>query len=115
MTIESPLPHSATRSDDHSPPGHGVVDWRGMGRNLVEAHFDGWIILELHCPAGSLAEQFARARAQLDALSPSDGITGVSAFAPARQEQAAGTPSACFLIGARPEAAVVDAMPKAAA
>jgi hypothetical protein len=33
-------------------------------------NFDGWIILELRCPAGSLSQEFARALAQLRARLP---------------------------------------------
>lgn len=58
------------RSDDHLPPGDGILDWHGIGRDLLEVRFDGWLMLELQCPAGSLVEQFIRARAQLQALLP---------------------------------------------
>jgi sugar phosphate isomerase/epimerase len=51
--------------DDHLPPGDGILDWGVIGRNLRDVGFEGWIMLELHCPPGSLADQFARALAQL--------------------------------------------------
>jgi sugar phosphate isomerase/epimerase len=54
--------------DDHLPPGDGILDWRSIGQDLLDARFDGWIMLELHCPTGPIAEQLARARRQLHAL-----------------------------------------------
>jgi len=56
--------------DDHLPPGDGILDWPAIGRDLREARFDGWIMLELRCPAGSIAAYFARAVTRLRALLP---------------------------------------------
>lgn len=54
--------------DDHLPPGDGILDWRAISRDLQEMHFDGWIMLELRCPAGPVTEQFTRALTRLRAL-----------------------------------------------
>lgn len=56
------------RFDDHLPPGEGILDWHAIGRDLQETHFHGWMMLELRCPPGSVAEYFAHARARLRAL-----------------------------------------------
>ena len=58
------------RFDDHLPPGDGILDWHAIGRDLRQVGFDGWIMLELRCPAGPLSEHFARALAQLRARLP---------------------------------------------
>ena len=58
------------RFDDHLPPGDGILDWRAIGRDLLDVQFDGWIMLELQCPAGSVQQHFARARDQLQRLLP---------------------------------------------
>jgi sugar phosphate isomerase/epimerase len=58
------------RFDDHLPPGDGTLDWNAIGRDLQEAQFDGWIMLELRCPAGSISEHLARALRQLRTLLP---------------------------------------------
>jgi sugar phosphate isomerase/epimerase len=47
--------------DDHLPPGDGVIDWAEIARTLVEAGFDGWLMLELACPSGDRAAYFERA------------------------------------------------------
>jgi len=56
--------------DDHLAPGEGILDWASIGRDLLEARFDGWIMLELRCPAGSIAAYFAQAATRLRALLP---------------------------------------------
>jgi sugar phosphate isomerase/epimerase len=58
------------RFDDHLPPGDGILDWKAIGRDLQEVRFDGWIMLELQCPTGSITEHLARALAQLRMLLP---------------------------------------------
>jgi sugar phosphate isomerase/epimerase len=55
------------RFDDHLPPGDGSLDWQSIGRDLREARFDGWIMLELRCPAEPLDQHFVRAVRQLAA------------------------------------------------
>lgn len=47
--------------DDHLPPGAGIIDWREIARSLKEAHFEGWMMLELACPAGDRAAYFKSA------------------------------------------------------
>ena len=47
--------------DDHLPPGDGRLDWPEILRSLSAADFDGWLMLELACPAGDLAPYFAQA------------------------------------------------------
>jgi len=47
--------------DDHLPPGTGIIDWREIVRSLKEAHFGGWIMLELACPAGDRTAFFRSA------------------------------------------------------
>jgi sugar phosphate isomerase/epimerase len=51
--------------DDHLPPGDGILDWTAIGRDLQELGFEGWIMLELRCPPGSIADYLARALMQL--------------------------------------------------
>ena len=58
------------RFDDHLSPGDGVLDWQAIGRDLQDVHFDGWIMLELRCPTGSISDHFARALARLRTLLP---------------------------------------------
>jgi sugar phosphate isomerase/epimerase len=58
------------RFDDHLPPGDGILDWAALGRDLKSVRFDGWLMLELRCPAGPLGEQFSRAFRQLRARLP---------------------------------------------
>lgn len=58
------------RFDDHLPPGDGILDWTAIGRDLQRVAFTGWLMLELRCPQGSLAEQFSRAVHQLGARLP---------------------------------------------
>jgi sugar phosphate isomerase/epimerase len=59
--------------DDHLAPGDGILDWHTIGRDLQDLHFDGWIMLELRCPDGSVTEHFAGALARLRKLLPSAG------------------------------------------
>jgi sugar phosphate isomerase/epimerase len=47
--------------DDHLPPGQGVIDWRHIRDTLVQLGFDGWVVLELACPAGPLADYMREA------------------------------------------------------
>ena len=56
--------------DDHLPPGDGILDWNSIGRDLRNAQFSGWIMLELRCPLGSMQEHFARSLHQLRARLP---------------------------------------------
>jgi sugar phosphate isomerase/epimerase len=41
--------------DDHLVPGDGIIDWARVRKTLEEVHYEGWIVLELTCPADSLA------------------------------------------------------------
>ena len=43
-------------TDDHLPPGDGVIDWTMIRASLVDVGFAGWLVLELSCPSGPLAE-----------------------------------------------------------
>jgi sugar phosphate isomerase/epimerase len=58
------------RFDDHLPPGEGVLDWAAIGRDLQRDGFEGWIMLELRCPEGSLADYFGRAISRMRLLLP---------------------------------------------
>ena len=44
------------RFDDHLPPGDGIIDWRHIRDTLDRVDFTGWIVLELSCPVGPLAD-----------------------------------------------------------
>ncbi len=54
--------------DDHLPPGDGSIDWREIVETLREVEFEGWIMLELGCPAVPLAAHFSRAIDQAERL-----------------------------------------------
>lgn len=54
--------------DDHLPPGDGHLDWPAIRRSLETARFEGWIMLELSCPADDPQAYFARALANGQAL-----------------------------------------------
>jgi sugar phosphate isomerase/epimerase len=54
--------------DDHLPPGEGTIDWEDIQRGLESIGFDGWIVLELACPPGSLAAHFETAMQHTRAL-----------------------------------------------
>lgn len=54
--------------DDHLPPGDGNIDWPAIRDSLRAVDFRGWVMLELHCPPGNLAEHFGRAVRQATAL-----------------------------------------------
>jgi sugar phosphate isomerase/epimerase len=54
--------------DDHLPPGDGSIDWPAIRRSLVAVNFQGWVMLELRCPKGSLAEDLGRAMRQAGGL-----------------------------------------------
>jgi len=56
------------RLDDHLPPGDGITDWEHIRTSLLALGFDGWIVLELTCPGGSLAEYIAGALQRTRAL-----------------------------------------------
>lgn len=47
--------------DEHLSPGEGVIDWVHIRDTLVRIGFEGWIVLELSCPPGSMAAHFAAA------------------------------------------------------
>jgi len=53
--------------DDHLIPGDGRIDWPHVVDTLRQASFAGWVMLELHCPAGDLGPFFegAMGRARL--------------------------------------------------
>jgi sugar phosphate isomerase/epimerase len=36
-------------SDDHLPPGDGIIDWAHIRETLHQVEFEGWIVLELVC------------------------------------------------------------------
>lgn len=56
------------RADDHLAPGDGVIDWGHVRETLDHIGFDGWIVLELACPAGPLAAYFEAAMRRTRAL-----------------------------------------------
>ena len=56
--------------DDHLPPGEGTIDWRHIRETLEQVGFDGWIVLELSCPAGPLSEFLRNAMERTRALFP---------------------------------------------
>ena len=49
------------QGDDHLPPGDGTIDWSAVVSSLDACGFDGWIMLELHCPDDDPAAFFRRA------------------------------------------------------
>jgi sugar phosphate isomerase/epimerase len=59
------------RFDDHLPPGEGTIDWCHIRETLEQVGFDGWIVLELSCPAGPLSEYLRNAMERTQALFPS--------------------------------------------
>jgi sugar phosphate isomerase/epimerase len=56
------------RFDDHLPPGEGSIDWRRIRETLEGVGFDGWIVLELSCPAGPLSAYVGDAMRQARSL-----------------------------------------------
>ena len=48
-------------SDDHLPPGEGIIDWRRVRSTLEHVDFTGWIVLEVACPEGAMAPYFMNA------------------------------------------------------
>jgi len=56
------------RFDEHLPPGDGVIDWRHIADSLVRIRFQGWIVLELACPAAQAPDYFSRALRQFRGL-----------------------------------------------
>ncbi|HEY7475280.1 MAG TPA: sugar phosphate isomerase/epimerase [Vicinamibacterales bacterium] len=54
--------------DDHLPPGDGIIDWKDVAHTLREAHYDGWLMLELSCPAGDRPGYMRRAVEKARAL-----------------------------------------------
>ena len=44
-----------------SRPARGVIDWVRICDTLVRIGFEGWIVLDLSCPPGSVAAHFAAA------------------------------------------------------
>ncbi len=56
------------RADDHLAPGDGIIDWGHVRETLEAIGFDGWIVLELACPAGPLAAYFEAAMRRTRAL-----------------------------------------------
>lgn len=56
------------RFDDHLPPGEGIIDWAHIRDTLCQVKFDGWMVLELSCPAGPLSEYMRGAIQRLTAL-----------------------------------------------
>jgi len=53
--------------DDHLPPGDGALDWSEIAADLRALDCNGWIMLELKCPDGSLSAYFARANVRAHA------------------------------------------------
>lgn len=49
--------------DDHLPPGEGHLDWAAVRSGLERVGFDGWVMLELACPADDPSGYFTRAMA----------------------------------------------------
>ncbi|MGC4084283.1 MAG: sugar phosphate isomerase/epimerase family protein [Vicinamibacterales bacterium] len=43
-------------ADDHLCPGDGAIDWTHVRGTLDAVGFDGWVVLELSCPNGPLAD-----------------------------------------------------------
>lgn len=56
------------RFDEHLPPGDGTIDWAHIRATLARIDFDGWIVLELACPAGSIADFIGNAMQRAHAL-----------------------------------------------
>ena len=50
--------------DEHLIPGDGIIDWGHIIASLTGNGFDGWIVLELTCPAPQAPEFFSRALAR---------------------------------------------------
>ena len=75
-------------SDDHLPPGDGIIDWAMIRESLADAGFAGWLVLELSCPGGPLAECVSAALRRTQQLfeasghrsSPTRPAPGHSAF-----------------------------------
>jgi len=56
------------RYDDHLTPGDGAIDWATVRESLNAVRYQGWLVLELKCPGGSMADSFRRARHRLEEL-----------------------------------------------
>ena len=56
------------RFDEHLPPGEGNIDWTHIRATLARIDFDGWIVLELSCPAGPIPEYIGNAMQRAHAL-----------------------------------------------
>lgn len=54
--------------DDHLIPGDGRIHWPHIVETLRQARFTGWVMLELHCPAGELGPFFAGAMSRASIL-----------------------------------------------
>ena len=54
--------------DDHLPPGEGHINWAHIAATLTAADYEGWLMLELACPPGDLADEFAKAIRRTAAL-----------------------------------------------
>lgn len=55
-------------SDDHLPPGDGIIDWKHIASTLAAVGFDGWVVLELSCPPGPLGDYMGGALRRAQAL-----------------------------------------------
>lgn len=49
------------QQDDRLCPGDGIIDWPHIRETLGAVGFDGWIVLELSCPAGPLGDVLSAA------------------------------------------------------
>jgi sugar phosphate isomerase/epimerase len=60
-------------ADEHLPPGDGAIDWRDVHTSLAALDVsDGWIMLELACPAVPMTPYVQRALAQARVRLPVD-------------------------------------------
>ena len=55
-------------TDDHLPPGDGLIDWAMIRASLSNAGFDGWLVLDLSCPGGPLDEFVAGAMRRMQQI-----------------------------------------------
>ena len=54
--------------DDHLMPGDGIINWADVANSLLEANYDGWLLLEITCPDGDRPTYLKRAVARAHQL-----------------------------------------------